>query len=131
MTTFLFANYPYQTLRSTLGARLEHVMDWEINCVAQLMVREVNRKMPAMFGKYLMSMSDRAQKPLLKDLMEWPPDQKYPSPYKKEERMFRAEQNPFFVLSPEALEGEGAVEWIPTNGVHPDAAGKTGIIDDA
>jgi len=39
MTTFLFANYPYKVLQGFLGVRLEHVMDWEINCVAQLIVR--------------------------------------------------------------------------------------------
>lgn len=129
MTTFLFANYPYKVLQGFLGVRLEHVMDWEINCVAQLMVREVNMKMPPMFGKYLGSISDKTKKAALKDLMEWPPDQKYPTPYKRKERLYRAEQNPFFVLTDEALKGVGPVEWVPTNGVHPNAMGASGVTD--
>lgn len=117
--TYIHANYNYLALRGLLANRLEYVNDWEINCVAQLMVREVRMKMPALFGKYLMSHSDRAGKAAFANLDSWPPDQKYPHKWKQSERKFRPEQNPFFVLTEDSINGGPFIEWIKTNGTYP------------
>ena len=116
--TYIHANYNYLALRGLMNNRLEHVNDWEINCVSQLMVREVRMKMPSLFGKYLISHSDKLGKAAYAGLDSWPPDQKYPAKWKQSERKFRPEQNPFFVLTEEAMRG-GEIEWIPTNGIYP------------
>ena len=60
---------------------LEHIMDWEFNCVAQLMLREIKMKCPPLLSKYLGSHSDRAKAARFAGLESWPPDRKYPSPY--------------------------------------------------
>jgi hypothetical protein len=64
-----------------LANRLEHIMDWEFNCVAQLMLREIKVKCPPLLSKYLGSHSDRAKAARFAGLESWPPDRKYPSPY--------------------------------------------------
>lgn len=116
--TYIHANYNFLALKGLCANRLEHVNDWEINCVTQLMVREVRMKMPQLFGKYLLSHSDIQKRAAFAGLDSWAPDQKYPAPWKQSERKFRPEQNPFFVLTDEAMNG-GEIEWVKTNGTYP------------
>jgi hypothetical protein len=151
--TYIHCDYNYVALKGVLGNRLEHVMDWEVNCVAQLMMREVRMKCPPMFGRYLGSHSDFAKRAMFAGLESWPADGKYPNPYEtcalckhpreqhEEEartgvyvsaphaphayvptdrlpRQHRAQQMPFWVLTPAAMDG-GPIDWIPTNGVYP------------
>lgn len=116
--TYIHANYNFLALRGLLANRLEHINDWEINCVAQLMLRQVRMNCPALLWKYLQSHSDKLGRAAFAGLDSWPPDQKYPASWKQEDRKFRPEQNPFFVLTDEAMAG-GKVEWIRTNGIYP------------
>lgn len=81
--TYIHCDYNYVALKGVLGNRLEHVMDWEVNCVAQLMQREVNRLCPPIFGRYLGSHSDRAGKAAFAGLESWPPDGKWPNPFER------------------------------------------------
>jgi thymidylate synthase ThyX len=118
LTTYLHMQFNYLSLQRFLANRLEHVMDWEINCVAQLMVREVNIQCPGVMGKHLMSHSDKAGKAMFAGMDSWPPDQKYPAEYDPKTRTHHSRQMPFWVLHPAALKG-GPVHWIPTNGVYP------------
>jgi len=78
--TYIHDVYNYVALRGMLANRLEHIMDWENNCVAQLMKREVIRLCPPIFGKYLQSHSDKARKAIFAGLESWPPDGKWPAP---------------------------------------------------
>jgi hypothetical protein len=82
------------------------------------MLREIRMKVPRVLSRHLGSRSDLLQRPAFKDLDSWPPDQKYPCSYNAEERTHRAEQNPFWVLSPESMRG-GPIKWIATNGSFP------------
>lgn len=161
--TYIHADYNYVALKGMLANRLEHVMDWEINCIAQLMLREVKIKCPPLLSKYLGSASDLAGQAKFAGLESWPPDGKYPSPYERCEecghtpanhhkighdatfytcevcdrekgfaqgkghplnivdsliRAHRPEQNPFWVLHPDSMNG-GPIKWIPTNGTYP------------
>ncbi len=77
--TYIHAVYNFASFRGVLGNRLEHIMDWEVNCVAQLMQREINMKCPPMFAKYLGSHSDHAKMAKFDGLESWPPDGKWPS----------------------------------------------------
>lgn len=119
--TYLFINYPYFTLKGFLGARLEHVMDWEINCVAQLMLRQVRMRCPAVMGDNLKSLSDAAKKAVFGGLTSWPPDGKWPvaEEHQNLKRTHRPEQMPFFVLHPDSMNG-GEIRWIETNGTYPE-----------
>jgi thymidylate synthase ThyX len=81
MQTYIHDQYNYLALSGVLANRLEHIMDWEFNCVAQLMLREVKMKCPPLLSKYLGSHSDRAKAAKFAALQSWPPDRKYPSPY--------------------------------------------------
>jgi hypothetical protein len=81
--TYIHCDYNYVALKGVLGNRLEHIMDWEVNCVAQLMQREVNMKCPPIFGRYLGSHSDRAGKATFAGLESWPPDGKWPNPFER------------------------------------------------
>lgn len=176
--TYIHIDYNYIAFRDMQANRLEHVMDWEINCVAQLMQREVRMKCPPIFSKYLGSASDLAGQAKFAGLQSWPPDGKYPNPYErcslcghafanhkpdpdmvfagreKETghiyecevcvrngtpkspegfkvnplhtydpvdslpREHRPEQNPFWILHPDSMNG-GPIKWIPTNGTYP------------
>lgn len=82
-STYIHADYNYLALQGVMAKRLEHVMDWEINCIMQLMKREITMKCPPVFAKYLVSMSDRLGKAALAGLESWPPDGKYPNPYER------------------------------------------------
>lgn len=163
--TYIHIDYNYIAFRDMQANRLEHIMDWEINCVAQLMQREVRMKCPPVFSKYLGSHSDLAKADKFAGLQSWPPVGKYPNPYERcrcghskdnhtEDpysrslyceackrdpepgghrenpyhvyspadslpREHRPEQNPFWVLHPDSMNG-GPIQWIPTNGVYPE-----------
>lgn len=81
MQTYIHDQYNYLALSGVLANRLEHIMDWEFNCVAQLMLREIKMKCPPLLSKYLGSHSDKAGRAKFAGLESWPPDRKYPSPY--------------------------------------------------
>lgn len=83
MQTYIHDQYNFLALQGVLANRLEHIMDWEFNCVAQLMLREVKMKCPPLFSKYLGSHSDRARAAKFAGLESWPPDGKYPNPYER------------------------------------------------
>lgn len=163
MQTYIHDQYNYLALQGVLANRLEHIMDWEFNAVAQLMLREIKMKCPPLLSMYLGSHSDKAKSAKFAGLESWPPDGKYPNPYERcktcghsegnhtselceacaregryadgyavpsmnsvhryegvdtRPRQHRAEQMPFFVLTPKAMAG-GPIEWIPTNGKYP------------
>lgn len=160
--TYIHIDYNYIAFRDMQANRLEHIMDWEINCVAQLMQREVRMKCPPLLSKYLGSHSDLAGQDKFAGLQSWPPVGKYPNPYERCEcghakgnhdsfhpgeqphpvcepcwrerrlcnkyrpvdslpREHRPEQNPFWVLHPDSMNG-GPIRWIPTNGTYPHEA---------
>lgn len=81
MQTYIHDQYNYLALQGVLANRLEHIMDWEFNCVAQLMLREIKLSCPPLISKYLGSHSDKAGAARFAGLESWPPDRKYPSPY--------------------------------------------------
>jgi thymidylate synthase ThyX len=83
MQTYIHDQYNYLALSGVLANRLEHIMDWEFNCVAQLMLREIKMKCPPLLSKYLGSHSDRAKSARFAGLESWPPDGKYPNPYER------------------------------------------------
>lgn len=118
--TYIHAVYNYVSLRDVLANRLEFIMDWEINCVMQLMLREIRMHCPQMLYGPLKSRSDTAQKALFAGLESWPPDGKWPvSPEDAAlPRTHRPEQNPFWVLAPESYDGK-PIRWIATDGVFP------------
>jgi thymidylate synthase ThyX len=118
--TYIHDTYNFLALQGVLANRLEHIMDWEFNCVAQLMLREIKRNCPPLFSKYLGSHSDKAERAKFAGLESWPPDGKYPVPaeHANKPRTHRPEQMPFFVLHPASMAG-GPVVWIPTNGRYP------------
>ncbi len=80
LQTYIHEVYDWPTLKATLGNRLEHVMDWEHNCIAQLMLREIHMKCPPIFAKNLGSQSDFAGAAKFAGLESWPPDGKWPNP---------------------------------------------------
>lgn len=118
--TYLHISYNYLDLQRTLANRLEHVMDWEFNCVAQLMLREVCVSCPQMLSDPLMSASDKAHKAVFAGLTSWPPDGKWPVDPEVADlpRTHRREQMPFFILAPESFRG-APIRWIPTDGTWP------------
>jgi thymidylate synthase ThyX len=116
--TYIHGIFNFVSLRDFLANRMEFIMDWEINCVAQLMYREILMKCPPLIGKYLGSHSDRQRKAAFEKLESWPPDGKYPHSVPFIERTHRPEQMPFWVLAQSSLDG-GPVVWIPTNGTYP------------
>lgn len=81
MQTYIHDQYNYLALSGVLTNRLEHIMDWEFNCVAQLMLREIKMQCPPLLSKYLGSASDKAKQARFAGLESWPPDRKYPSPF--------------------------------------------------
>lgn len=117
--TYLHAGYTYPALAGVLRNRLEFVMDWEINCVAQLMLRELKIHCPPLISRYLGSASDLARRAAFAGLQSWPPDGKWPvAPGPALERIHRPEHMPFWVLHPSSMDG-GPIIWIPTNGQYP------------
>jgi thymidylate synthase ThyX len=125
-STYIHGVFNYNALESMLAKRLEYVMDHEINCIAQLMKREVVMHCPPILSKYLGSTSDKLGRAAFAGLESWPPDGKYPNPFEKDgkdtlPREHRPEQNPFWILHPDSMAG-GPIRWIPTNGVFPEEA---------
>lgn len=118
--TYIHGIYNFVSLRDFLGNRMEFIMDWEINCVAQLMYREVLMHCPPVIGKYLGSHSDRQRRAAFAGLDSWPPDEKYEPTVDQSRlpRQHRSSQMPFWVLAQSSLDG-GPVKWIPTNGTYP------------
>ncbi|TXH19717.1 MAG: FAD-dependent thymidylate synthase [Hyphomicrobiaceae bacterium] len=118
--TYIHGIFNYISLRDFLANRMEFVMDWEINCVAQLMYREIKMKCPPLIGAYLGSHSDRAGRAMFAGLESWPPDGKYPVPDDVAglPRSHSVEQMPFWVLAQSSLDG-GPVKWIRTTGRYP------------
>lgn len=118
--TYIHGIYNFVSLRDFLGNRMEFIMDWEINCVAQLMYREILMHCPPVIGKYLGSHSDRQRKAAFAGLDSWPPDEKYEPTVDQSRlpRQHRSSQMPFWVLAQSSLDG-GPVKWIPTNGTYP------------
>jgi thymidylate synthase ThyX len=119
--TYLHIIYNYVSLRGVLANRLEHIMDWEINCVAQLMRRELYIHCPRILVDNCQSHSDRQGKAAYAALDSWPPDGKYPTRVNAKDRKHRQEQNPYWVLAPESMRG-GPIKWIATDGVYPETA---------
>jgi thymidylate synthase ThyX len=79
--TYIHGTFNYVALNGVLANRLEHIMDWEINCVTQLMLRQIHMHCPPLLAKYLGSHSDKARKAAFAGLDSWPPDGKYPNPF--------------------------------------------------
>lgn len=77
--TYIHGSFNYVALKGVLANRLEHIMDWEINCVTQLMLRQMHIHCPPMFTKYLGSHSDLAKRAMFDKLESWPPDGKWPA----------------------------------------------------
>jgi thymidylate synthase ThyX len=122
--TYIHANYNYIALRGVLAHRMEHAaVDWEIDCVAQLMLREVWLKCPRVIAASLGSHSDKARVNKFANLYSWPPNGKWPNPSdwdSTRKTTFRREQAPFWVLDPRCLVDQTrSVSWIPTNGSFP------------
>ena len=123
--TYIHITYTYLALRGVLANRLEHVMDWEINCVAQLMLREINMKCPKFLSKYLGSHSDKAERSVFSRLESWPPDGKWSDEFDPAkdsiQRMHERKQNPFWILHPDSMSGNRPdILWIKTNGKYPE-----------
>lgn len=119
METYIHLVYNFVSLKGFLANRLEHIMDWEINCVAQLMLRQIKMHCPSEISDNLKSHSDFLRRAAFAALDSWPPDQKYPASYDPKKRKHTALQMPFFILHPDSMAG-GPVNWIPTNGVYPE-----------
>jgi thymidylate synthase ThyX len=169
--TYVHGIYNYVGLRGAAANRLEFIMDWEINCVFQLMLREIKMKLPPIMSQFLGSHSDIAGKAMFDRLQLCPPDGKYPSttircktcghheanhrryehpvdglmkdemvceacerghhvksycaplhrfiPEDTLPRVFRREQQPFWVLHPSSMAG-GPIRWLWTNGHYHD-----------
>ncbi len=92
-STYIHIDYNYIAFRDMQANRLEHIMDWEINCVAQLMQREVRMKCPPLLSKYLGSHSDLAGQDKFAGLQSWPPVGKYPNPFERCKHCNHAEAN--------------------------------------
>lgn len=171
--TYIHEYYNFLALKGVLANRLEHVMDWEINCVAQLLLREVKMKCPPLVSAFLGSRSDLTGRDMFAGLDSWPPVGKYPNPHERCKvcghakanhftgptttpehgitlgengtgceacvrssaqdlpfayhayephdtlpRAHRPEQNPFWVLHPDSMEGYPVIGWIATDGTY-------------
>lgn len=79
--TYIHGVYNYLALQGVASKRLEFAMDWEINCVAQLMVREVRMKCHPLIGKYLQSISDKLGVAAFAGLESWTPSGQYHNPF--------------------------------------------------
>jgi thymidylate synthase ThyX len=120
--TFIYDKYNYLALAGFLANRLEHTMEWEINCIAQLMLREVKMRCPRVYSQFLMSRSDKTKVCAVgDDSAEWSWDGKHPhapSYVQPFPPAYSPLQNPYWVLHPDAMAG-GPIVWIPTNGTYP------------
>jgi hypothetical protein len=98
-------------------------VDWEIDCVSQLMVREVYHHCPRVIARALKSHSDKARVNRFATLYSWPPNRKHPEPDNYDPLIvttFERSQAPFWILDPICLvDDERPVRWIPTSGEWP------------
>lgn len=122
--TYIHCNYNYLALKGVTAHRLEHgAVDWEIDCVAQLMVREVWLNCPRLMARRLRSHSDAAGVNKFATLYSWPPNGKHPEPRDYDPKYptkFTRDQMPFWVLDPICyIDATYPVRWIPTDGVFP------------
>lgn len=116
--TYIYASYSFAALKGLLRNRLEHIMDWEINCVSQLMRRAVKMACPDWLADSLGSHSDIAGHACFHRMRLMPHDRKWPvktgdmtrSP---SECWYSRSQNPFWVLHPDSMAG-GPVKWVPS-----------------
>lgn len=118
--TYIFANYNYAALQGLLSKRLEFIMEWQINCVAQLMVREITTRFPAydFIHAPLVSLSDKWNRSAFASMGGWPPDQKYPANYEVSDKFHDTTQMPFWILHPDSYKVGSKIKWIPTNGTY-------------
>jgi thymidylate synthase ThyX len=121
LETYLHCNYNWLALKGFIANRTEHgAMDWEIDCVAQLMIREVYHRCPRPLAENLKSHSDRTRVNRFATMYAWPPNRKWPEPDNYDHNhpcKWRHNQVPFFILDPVCLiDPDYAVTWIPTNG---------------
>lgn len=120
--TFIYDDYNYLALAGVLANRLEFTMEWEINAIAQLMLREVKMKCPRVFSQFLASRSDKAKVTMVgDDSAEWSHDGKWPLPagyVAPGPPSYGPLANPYFVLHPSSMDG-GPIRWIRTNGTFP------------
>lgn len=98
--TYIHGLFNYVAVKGLLANRLEHGMDWEMNCVAQLMLREIKMKCPMLISKFLGSHSDLAQRAMFERLQFGPPDGKYPSTVLRCAKCGHAEANHRKALMP-------------------------------
>lgn len=122
--TYIHANYNLLALKGVTAHRLEHgAVDWEIDCVAQLMVRAVWLRCPRRIARILRSHSDASGVNKFATLYSWPPNGKHPVPTNwnpDRPTQFTREQMPFWVLDPVCYIDAGyPVTWIPTDGAWP------------
>lgn len=124
LQTFIHANYTWPAFRGFIANRAEHNdAEWEIDCVAQLMRREVCLYCAPMWGKALFTRSDAGKVNLGAAQCFWPPNGKYPLPKDMptdRRPQVEPEQSPFFVLDPRCnFDRSLEVNWIPTKGTWP------------
>lgn len=118
--SYLWCNYNWPALKGVVSNRTEHiVMDWEIDCVAQLMMREVWLNCPWFMAHGLGSASDMRGKEAYAEVADWPSCRKWPGPMRDRLPLFSNDQCPFWVLSPQSLVTPGEPDWIRTDGVFP------------
>lgn len=121
-TTYIYANYTYPAMKGMLANRLEHVMDWEINCVSQLMLRQLHIHCPNYMVEPLGSHSDIASEARFHKMKIMPHDGKWgvtPPDEPRKDTWYGRTQNPFWVLHPDSMRG-GPVEWVATDGMYPE-----------
>lgn len=96
-TTHVSCMYNFQSLTGLLGNRLCHCMMWETNYIAQLMLKEIKDKMPAIFSKHLGAWCDKSGKCNYNGDL-FPPCQKYPKEWNQEDYHHEIRTNPFYVI---------------------------------
>ena len=123
--TYIHCIYNFLALKGVIMKRHEFIMDWQINCVAQLMLREVRMKCPRVMSAFLGSGSDLMKRDVMAGLESWTPVGKYENPYKSKgedllKRRHTPVQNPFWVLHPESAAGHPTIGWVATDGTWPE-----------
>jgi thymidylate synthase ThyX len=128
--TYIHGTFNYVAMKGVLAHRLEHIMDWEINCVSQLMLREIRKYCPPLLSHFLGSHSDMAGRAMFEGLESWPPDGKYPATTIRCKNCGHAEANHLQhpdsddVKLCEVCERQGGTEWpagigVKTQPIHP------------
>lgn len=104
--TYIHAVYNYVALKGVVGNRAEFIMDWEINCIAQLMMREIRMKCPPLLGAFLGSRSDQAGREMFAGLESWAPSGKYENPNERCKVCGHAKANHAPIDDPRIYEGK-------------------------